>query len=182
MSEQNAVKNDLSMAQEISALRSRVAILEEELAFAQDQLSWLKKQIFGRRTEQASVIMDALQLSLFPEEQKSQVQPKPETVTVPEHKRRTKRTHDDWMETLAIEEVKHQEEHPVCESCGAEMKEIGKEKAYDELVFTPANYQSAGISYIPTNAPSAAKSLRMIQIIPTRSSAAISAVLSTRSP
>lgn len=63
MSEQNAVKNDLSMAQEISALRSRVAILEEELAFAQDQLSWLKKQIFGRRTEQASVIMDALQLS-----------------------------------------------------------------------------------------------------------------------
>ena len=44
MSEQNAVKNDLSMAQEISALRSRVAILEEELAFAQDQLSWLKKQ------------------------------------------------------------------------------------------------------------------------------------------
>ena len=48
MSEQNAVKNDLSMAQEISALRSRVAILEEELAFAQDQLSWLKKQIFGR--------------------------------------------------------------------------------------------------------------------------------------
>ncbi len=139
MSEQNAVKNDLSMAQEISALRSRVAILEEELAFAQDQLSWLKKQIFGRRTEQASVIMDALQLSLFPEEQRIQLQ-KPEKVTAPEHKRRTKRTHDDWMETLAIEEVKHQEEHPVCERCGAEMKEIGKEKAYDELVYTPAKY------------------------------------------
>ncbi len=82
MSEQNAVKNDLSMAQEISALRSRVAILEEELAFAQDQLSWLKKQIFGRKTEQSSVIMDSLQLSLFPEEQNPQVQPKPETVTV----------------------------------------------------------------------------------------------------
>ncbi len=137
MSEQNTVQN---MEQENAVLRSRVAILEEELAFAQDQLAWLKKQIFGRRTEQASVIMDDLQLFLFPEEQKPQVQPKPETVTVPEHKRRTKRTHDDWMETLAIEEVKHQEEHPECESCAAEMKEIGKEKAYDELVFTPANY------------------------------------------
>ena len=55
MSEQNTVQN---MAQENAALRSRVAILEEELTFAQDQLSWLKKQIFGRRTEQASVIMD----------------------------------------------------------------------------------------------------------------------------
>ena len=84
--------------------------------------------------------MDALQFSLFPEEQKPQVQPKPETVTVPDHKRRTKRTHDDWMETLTIEEVKHQEEHPVCENCGAEMKEIGKENAYDELVYTPAKY------------------------------------------
>ncbi|WP_155266881.1 hypothetical protein [Ruminococcus flavefaciens] len=46
MSEQNAVKNDLTMAQENAALRSRVAILEEELAYAQDQLAWLKKQIF----------------------------------------------------------------------------------------------------------------------------------------
>ena len=55
MSEQNTVQN---MAQENAALRSRVAILEEELTFAQDQLSWLKKQIFGHRTEQASVIMD----------------------------------------------------------------------------------------------------------------------------
>ena len=55
MSEQNTVQN---MAQENAALRSRVAILEEDLTFAQDQLSWLKKQIFGRRTEQASVIMD----------------------------------------------------------------------------------------------------------------------------
>jgi len=55
MSEQNTVQN---MAQENAALRSRVAILEEELTFAQDQLSWRKKQIFGRRTEQASVIMD----------------------------------------------------------------------------------------------------------------------------
>lgn len=67
MSEQNTVQN---MVQENAVLRSRVAVLEEELAFAQGQLAWLKKQIFGRRTEQASVIMDNLQLSLFPEEQK----------------------------------------------------------------------------------------------------------------
>jgi len=52
---------------------------------------------------------------------------------VPEHKRK-KRTHDDWMATLPIEEKEYKEEHPVCENCGAEMKETGKGKAYDELV------------------------------------------------
>ncbi len=44
------------------------------------------------------------------------------------------------MITLPVEEIEHKEEHPVCEICGSEMKEIGKEKAYDELVFIPAQY------------------------------------------
>ena len=136
MSEQNTVQN---MLQENAVLRSRVAVLEEELAFAQGQLAWLKKQIFGRRTEQASVIMDNLQLSLFPEEQKPQLQQKSETVTVPEHKRK-KRTHDDWMSKLPIEVKEYKEVDPVCENCGTEMKNIGKEKAYDELVYTPAKF------------------------------------------
>lgn len=136
MSEQNTVQN---MVQENAVLRSRVAVLEEELAFAQGQLAWLKKQIFGRRTEQASVIMDNLQLSLFPEEQKPQLQQKSETVTVPEHKRK-KRTHDDWMSKLPIEVKEYKEVDPVCENCGTEMKNIGKEKAYDELVYTPAKF------------------------------------------
>ena len=131
MSELNSVKNDMTMAQENAALRSRVAVLEEELAFVQEQLTWLKKQVFGRKTEQSSVILDnGTQLSLFPEEEKPQTQNLAESVTVPEHKRRKKRTHDDWMETMDFEIVEHKEEHPVCENCGSEMKEIGQEKAY----------------------------------------------------
>ena len=141
MSEQNAVRNELSLAQENAALRSRVAVLEEELALIREQLAWLKKQVFGRKTEQSSVIMDnGQQLTLFPEEQGQSAKTAEETVTVPEHKRKKKRTHDDWMSKLPVEEIEHKEEHPVCENCGAEMKEIGKEKAYDELVFTPAKY------------------------------------------
>lgn len=141
MSELNSVKNDMTMAQENAALRSRVAVLEEELAFVLDQLTWLKKQVFGRKTEQSSVILDnCTQLSLFPEKEKLDTVDKSEAVTVPEHKRRKKRTHDDWMETMHIEVVKHKEEPPVCENCGSEMKEIGQEKAYDELVYTPAKF------------------------------------------
>lgn len=61
-----------------------------------------------------------------------------ETVTVLEHKRKKKRTHNDWMSELPIDKIEYREEHPVCENCGAEMKEIDKDMAYDELVYTPA--------------------------------------------
>ena len=129
------------VAQENAALRSRVAVLEEELALIREQLAWLKKQVFGRKTEQSSVIMDnGQQLTLFQEEQGQSAKNAEETITVPEHKRKKKRTHDDWMSKLPVEEIEHKEEHPICENCGAEMKEIGKEKAHDELVFTPAKY------------------------------------------
>lgn len=107
---------------------------------AQEQLTWLKKQIFGRKTEQTSVIMDGgVQLSMIENEEESAEKPE-ETITVPEHKRRKKRTHDDWMNSLPIEEEHHTIDHPVCEICGAEMEELAPEKAYDELVYAPAKY------------------------------------------
>ena len=49
-----------------------------------------------------------------------------------EHKRKKKRTHDDWMSDLPVQEVVHEEENPICEKCGSEMKGIGSNKAYDE--------------------------------------------------
>lgn len=137
MSEQDIEK----LVADHAALQSENAVLKEELAQMQEQMAWLKKQIFGRKTEQSSVIMDGgTQLPLFPGLQAPTVKKAKETVTVPEHKRKKKRTHDDWMSELPVEEIEHKEEHPVCEICGAEMQEIGKEKAYDELVYTPAKY------------------------------------------
>lgn len=137
MSEQDIEK----LVADHAALQSENAVLKEELALAQEQLAWLKKQIFGRKTEQTSVIMEnGQQLQLFPGMQAPAASKPEETVTVPEHKRKKKRSHDDWMSTLPLEEIEHKEDHPVCEICGAEMKEIGKEKAYDELVYTPAKY------------------------------------------
>jgi len=135
------VADHAALQSENTALHSKVSVLEEELAQMQEQMAWLKKQIFGRKTEQSSVIMDGgTQLPLFPGLQAPAVKKAEETVTVPEHKRKKKRTHDDWMSELPVEEIEHKEDHPVCEICGAEMQEIGKEKAYDELVYTPAKY------------------------------------------
>ena len=128
-----------NLAQENSALRNENAVLKEELALANQQLEWFRKQIFGRKTEQTSVIMDGgVQLSMFGDIEERSV-PK-ETITVPAHERKKKRTHEDWMSSLEIKEEYHKIDNPVCEICGAKMVEIDKEKAYDELVFTPAKY------------------------------------------
>ena len=50
MSEQN-------MTSEIVSLRNENAVLKEGLALANQQLEWFRKQIFGRKTEQTSVVM-----------------------------------------------------------------------------------------------------------------------------
>lgn len=141
MSGQNLTKNEQLLAQENSALRNENAILKEQLALLQEQLDWLKKQFFGRKTEQTSVIMDGgTQLSLFPEENEQAVSVSENTITVPEHQRKAKRTHDEWMSNLPVKEVRHEEDDPVCEKCGAEMREIGEEKVYDELVYVPGEF------------------------------------------
>lgn len=79
-------KNNQSLAQENAALRNEVNILKEQPALLQEQFDWLKKQVFDRKTEQTSVIMDGgTQLSLFPDEKEQAVSVPEKTITVPEH-------------------------------------------------------------------------------------------------
>ncbi len=133
-------QNIETIIQENTELHTKVSVLEEELENVQRQLAWLKKQIFGRKTEQASVIMeDGIQFSFFNEEIKEETE-KQISVAVPAHTRKKRRTHDDWMRRLEIKEVLHSVDNMVCEKCGAPMKVIGKEKAYDELVYIPAEF------------------------------------------
>lgn len=134
-------KDNQSLAQENAALRNKVTNLEEQLALLQEQFDWLKKQVFGRKTEQTSAVMDGdTQLLLLPDEKELAVSVPEKSIVVPEYQRKAKRTHDDWMSNLPIKEEQHEEEHPVCEKCGAEMVEIGEEKVYDELVYVPGEF------------------------------------------
>lgn len=127
------------MVADHAALKNENTILKEQLALAQEQLKWLQKQVFGRKTEQTAVIMDgSTQLSLLSEEEQAVSLPAKE-ITVPEHKRKKKRTHDEWMSELPVEEIFHEEDNPKCDKCGSDMKEIGEEK-YDELIYTPAKF------------------------------------------
>ena len=122
-------------------LHAKVSVLEEELENVQRQLAWLKKQVFGRKTEQTSVIMaDGIQLSFLNEDECGAENENTVSVTVAEHTRKPKRTHDDRMNRLEIREVTHTVENMICEKCGAPMKKIGTDKAYDELVYVPAEF------------------------------------------
>ena len=125
-----------------AALQNENAILKEQLALVQEQFEWLKKQVFGRKTEQTSVIFDTdegTQLSMFPKEEQAVSAPI-KTIAVPAHQRKKKRTHDEWMSNLPIDEIRHDENEPICEKCGSEMEEIGEEKVYDELVYIPGKF------------------------------------------
>lgn len=71
---------------ENEAIRSKVNVLEEELFMVNQQLDWLRKQVFGRKTEQTSAIMEnefGVQLSMLENDEK--IKKKAEkTIIVPE--------------------------------------------------------------------------------------------------
>ncbi len=65
-------KDEQSLVQENVALRNEVNNLKEQLALLQEQFDWLRKQVFGMKTEQTSVIMEGgTQLTLFPDEKRA---------------------------------------------------------------------------------------------------------------
>ena len=133
------IKN-AALQTENTTLQTENATLKEEIALMQSQLDWFKKQMFGRKSEQSSIILeDGEQLSFTPDEKVVSEKDHEETITVPEHKRKKKRTFEEAMADLPIEEVKHDLEDKTCDKCGAEMVEIGEEKR-DELVYTPARF------------------------------------------
>ena len=77
------------LAADYAALLSEYAALKEEIALMQQQNDWMKKQLFGRKTEQTSVIMEGgTQLSMFSDENEKNPEPSEEVVTVAEHKRK----------------------------------------------------------------------------------------------
>ena len=143
MSEQDIEKliENYSKAQtENTTLQAEITTLKEEMALMQSQLDWFKKQMFGRKSEQSSVIIEGgEQLSLMPDEKAASVKTSEETITVPEHKRKKKRTFEEAMTDLPVEKVIHELEDKTCDKCGAEMVEIGVDKR-DELVYTPAKF------------------------------------------
>ena len=143
MSEQDIeklIENYNKVQTENTTLQAEITTLKEEMALMQSQLDWFKKQMFGRKSEQSTVIFEGgEQLTLMPDEKVVSEKVSEETITVTEHKRKKKRTFEEAMADLPVEKVVHDLEDKTCDKCGAEMVEIGEEKR-DELVYTPAKF------------------------------------------
>ena len=135
---------------ENAELRSKKELLEQEKERLEREkeemerrIAFLEKTVFGSKSEKKILKQEnSAQMSLFDEAENEcrmeEVKAEPETVTVPEHKRKKKRTRDEIMKELPTEEVVHTVDDTACEICGSEMKPIGKEFVHDELVYVPA--------------------------------------------
>ena len=148
MSEQN-------LAQENEALRSKVNVLEEELALANQQLEWFRKQIFGRKTEQTSVVMEkefGVQLSMFGNNEEKSATKSAETITVPEHKR--KKTVFLLKRNIMRSKI------PSVRYAARKWWRSVMKRLMMSLYIHPPNSIFADISYINTSVPSAEKSPR----------------------
>jgi len=123
-------------------LEAKASDLAEENADLKQQLAIYKKALFGQKSEKTeTVVGKGVQLSFFDEvesEADISVKNAEEAITVAEHKRKSKRTHEEILAELPCEEVIHQVEDKSCPECGTEMVTVGKEFVRDELVYIPS--------------------------------------------
>jgi len=140
-------------AAEIDTLKATVVSLEKENADLRRKLERMNELLlnaqrtrFGQSSEKSVYVMgdDAEQLQMFNEAEKEQdvkaEEPTPETFTVTEHKRKKKRSQEEILADLPVEEVVYDfnENQLNCTKCSGNLKLIGKELVRKELITIPA--------------------------------------------
>ena len=135
--------------QEANAMNNRISTLEAEKEALstenkklQQQVAYLQKHLFGRKSEKTSVVFDG-QIDLFDEaeqESKKKVS-EPELQTIKEHRRKKSVGQREKL----IEDLPHEEklytlkpEERSCKRCGTELVSMGKELIRTEVEFIPA--------------------------------------------
>ena len=74
------------LEKEIGSLKTALSGAEEKISCLEEQLSWFKRQIFGKRSEKITSPYDAV--PLLPGIEIEPLPQKPETKIVPTHERR----------------------------------------------------------------------------------------------
>ncbi len=136
----------------ILQLKSVIASLEETIKASnkreellQEQVDYLTKKLFGKSSEKNKVNPDQLSIFDFIEELQdlavAEVEAEEfEEVTVKEHTRKAKRSLEDRIKGVPVEEVviPLSDEEKICPDCGTEMVFVGKEYDHEELEYIPA--------------------------------------------
>lgn len=129
-----------ALENENTVLKEKNNSLETELEEIKAQNAYLKKMIFGQKSEKTSVIMKgAEQLNFFNEaetEAEASIENIEKVVTFKARKK--KRTYNESFEKLEIKEVVHKVENRLCPECKTEMEVVGKDFVREEIVYVPA--------------------------------------------
>ena len=136
---------------------AEVAVLENKIQEQQAQIEELKRKLehmnevfanaqrarFGQSSEKQNYVLGKDQLSLFNEAEQEQdhkaEEPTPDTILVPAHERKKKRSQAEMLNHLPEEEVLLElpEDQLVCDKCGGKMKPIGKKFLRHEMQIIP---------------------------------------------
>lgn len=136
---------NITLAAQTELIKSLQKSLEAdrlEKETLRQQIEYLTKKLFGTSSEKRREIDG--QLNLFDEaeqEADSNWNPElPDDITVPIHKRKARRTHEELFKNVPScdEIISLPEEELNCSSCGTKMECIGKEFVRHEFRFTPA--------------------------------------------
>jgi transposase len=136
-----ATENVITDAAEVESLRSRNQHLEGELRQVREQLEWLKRQMFGNRSEKLPPqLPGTTSPDLFGNDVPASA---PSTVTVPAHERKgaPKAGHgrEALPEGLPVEEIllDVSDEEKLCGGCGTELVRIGEDVREELHIVSP---------------------------------------------
>ena len=137
------------VAELICPLADSIALLQKENAELKRKLEHMNKVFanaqrarFGQSSEKNSYVLHD-QASFFNEAEKEQApkaeEPTPDTILVPQHERKKKRSQAEMLNGLPEEEVLLElpEDQLVCGKCGGKMKPIGKKFLRHEMMIIP---------------------------------------------
>jgi transposase len=140
-------------AAEFDVLETKVASLENENANLRRKLERMNELLleaqrarFGQSSEKRVYVMEGgtEQLQIFNEAEKEQdvkaEEPTPETFTVKEHKRAKKRTQEEILADLPVEEAVYElgGDQLICAKCSGTLRMIGKDLVRKEIITIPA--------------------------------------------
>ena len=145
-----ADKKTIYTAAEVAALENKIQQQQEEIEALKKKLEHMNEVLanaqrarFGQSSEKKSYVLSEDQICLFNEAEIEQdhkaEEPTEETFTVKAHARKKKRTVDELVKDLPVEEVilSLPEEKLHCNKCGGTFKLIGKKLVRRELVVIP---------------------------------------------
>lgn len=132
-------------------LQKTVDELRQDNKNLMEQIDYLMKKLFGTSSEKSKGIEG--QLNLFDETEREadpQVPEEGSAVTVVEHQRKARRTHEELSKGIPSREevLELPEDERLCSVCGSQLEVIGKEFVRREFRFTPAKGEVVTI-YLP---------------------------------